>query len=120
MVTGARFGTAHNGLSEWYLQRVSAAVLAVLLPLSFVLVMVVYSGALTQMELLNVLDYPVTRLLRTLLMLALLTHAYLGIRTIVEDYVHRIGVRIPLMALLLVAGISFGIWWSSMIWAWAG
>ncbi len=120
MVADTRFGTAHNGLNEWYLQRVSAVVLAVLLPLSFVLVMVVYSGALTQMELLNVLDYPVTRLLHTLLMLALLTHAYLGIRVIVEDYVHRAGVRIPLMTLLLVTAISFGIWWLSIIWAWAG
>ena len=119
-MSGARYGTAHNGLNEWYLQRVSAVVLAMLLPLLFALLMDVYSGGLTQMELLSLLDHFAVRLLHTLLMLALLTHAYLGIRVIVEDYVHRAGVRIPLMTLWLVTALSAGIWWLSIIWAWAG
>lgn len=120
MVTGARFGTAHSGLSEWYWQRVSAVVLAILLPLLFILVMAVYSGGLNQTNLLGLLDHFIIRILHTLLLLALLMHAYLGIRVIVEDYVHRIGLRVPLMALLLATAAGFAIWWLSIIWAWAG
>jgi len=120
VVSGARFGTAHNGLMEWYLQRVSAVVLAVLLPLLFILLMDVYSGGLNQMRLLSLLDNFAARMLHTLLLLALLTHGYLGIKVIVEDYVHHAGLRIPLMAVLLMTFAGFGIWWLSIIWAWAG
>ena len=118
MVSDARFGTAHNGLSEWYLQRLSAVVLAVLLPLLFVLLMKVYSGALTQIQLLVLLDHFSIRMLHTLLLLAMLTHGYLGIKVIAEDYVHCIGLRISLMAILLMTAAGFGIWWLSIIWAW--
>jgi len=118
MVTGARFGTAHNGLNEWTFQRISAVLLAILAPLMFVLLTGVYSGAVTQMELLNILDCPITRLLHTLLMAALLLHAHLGLKVIVEDYVHSAGLRIPLMAMLMVVMVGLGIWWLSMIWAW--
>jgi len=120
MVSDARLGTAHNGLSEWYLQRVSAVVLALLLPALFVLLMDVYSGGLNQMELLSLLDNFAVRMLHTLLLLALLTHGYLGIKVIVEDYVHYAGLRIALMVTLLMTAASFGIWWLSIIWAWAG
>jgi len=120
MVTGARFGTAHNGLSEWTFQRISAALLAILLPLMFVLLMGVYSGAVTQMKLLDILDGSIARLLHTILMAALLVHAYLGLKVLVEDYVHSAGLRIPLMVMLMVAVGSLGIGWLSIIWAWAG
>lgn len=114
----AHFGTAHNGLSEWYLQRFSAVILVLLLPLLFVLLWCVYSGELTQIQLLGLLDNFVVRMLHTLLLLALLTHAYLGLRVMVEDYVHVAGLRILLMATLLVAAAGFAIWWLSIIWAW--
>jgi succinate dehydrogenase / fumarate reductase membrane anchor subunit len=118
MVTGARFGTAHNGLNEWTFQRISAALLAILLPLMFVLLTGVYSGAVTQMALLDILDCSITRLLHTILMTALLVHAHLGLKVIVEDYVHSAGLRIPLMVMLMVVVGGIGIWWLSMIWAW--
>jgi len=116
MVTGARFGTAHNGLNEWTFQRISAALLTILLPLMFVLLMGVYSGAVTQTELMGILECSITRLLHTLLMTAVLVHAYLGLKVIAEDYVHRAGLRIVLMVILLVVGGSIGIGWFSMIW----
>jgi len=119
-VNGARFGTAHNGLSEWYLQRLSAVVLMVLLPCLFVLLMSVYSGDLTQIQLLALLDHFPVRMLHTLLLLVLLTHAYLGIKVIAEDYVHVTGLRILLMAVLLISALGFAIWWLAIIWAWVG
>ena len=118
MTTTRRYGTAHNGLGDWYVQRLSAVLVALLLPPAFALLMAVYSGSLNQMQLLDLVDGYAGRMLHTLLMIGLLTHAYLGVKVIVEDYLHTAALRIPLMGSLLIGIAGFGIWWLSVIWAW--
>ena len=113
-----RFGTAHNGLGDWYLQRLTAVVVALLLPPAFVLLLSVYSGSLDQMQLLDLVDGYIGRMLHTLLLIALLAHAHLGVKVIVEDYVHIAALRIPLMGAVMVGLTAFGIWWLSVTWAW--
>ncbi|MDX8403616.1 MAG: succinate dehydrogenase, hydrophobic membrane anchor protein [Mariprofundaceae bacterium] len=113
-------GTAHNGLTDWYWQRLSAVLLLVILPLPFVLLCGVYSGALDQFELLNLLDHFISRLLHTLLITAIIVHAYMGLKVIIEDYVHATLLRVPLIAAMLVAMGAIGIWWLALIWAWGG
>jgi len=112
-------GSAHGGLSDWYWQRLSAVVLAFLLPLSFLLMLMVFSGAVDQQGLLDILDHVASRVLHTLLILALMVHAYMGLKVILEDYVHMLAWRIPLIATMLVLMSGFGIWWLALIWAWA-
>jgi len=112
-------GTAHSGLSDWYWQRLSAVVLAVLLPAAFGLLWVVYSGALDQFALLDYLDSFVSRLLHSLLIVALVIHAYMGLKIMIEDYVHA-GLRVFLIAVMLVMMSLFGMWWLALIWAWGG
>lgn len=113
-----RFGTAHNGLGDWYVQRLTAVVVAVLLPPAFVLLLCAYSGAMDQMQVLDVVDGYIGRMLHTLLLVALLTHAHLGVKVIVEDYVHIAALRIPLMGAVMIGLAGFGIWWLSVAWAW--
>ncbi|RLL55960.1 succinate dehydrogenase, hydrophobic membrane anchor protein [Mariprofundus sp. EBB-1] len=112
-------GSAHSGLSDWYWQRLSAVVLAFLLPLPFFLMLMVFSGAVDQQGLLDILDHVASRVLHTLLILALMVHAYMGLKVILEDYVHMLAWRIPLIATMLVVMGGFGIWWLALIWAWA-
>ena len=71
------------------------------------------------MQMLDLVDGYIGRMLHTLLLIALLTHAYLGVKLIVEDYVHMAALRIPMMGALLIGLAGFGIWWLSVIWAWA-
>ncbi|MDQ6988076.1 MAG: succinate dehydrogenase, hydrophobic membrane anchor protein [Mariprofundaceae bacterium] len=113
-----RYGSAHNGLNEWYLQRLSAVVVALLMPLIFALMLGVYNGSLDQMQLLNLLNSHLGRTLHTLFLLALLSHAYLGIKVLVEDYIHIAALRIVLMGLVLSSIVALGIWWLAVIWAW--
>jgi succinate dehydrogenase membrane anchor subunit len=115
---GGRYGTAHNGLGDWYIQRLSAVIVALLLPLLYVLLLLVYDGSLTQMQLLDLVDGHSGRMLQTLLLIAVLTHAYLGVKSIVEDYVHSVAMRIPLMGIVLTGIAGFGVWWLTVIWAW--
>ena len=114
------WGAARNGLSDWLWQRISAVVIALLLPWPLVLLAGVYAGKLDQLALLKLLDAPASRVVQTLLVIALLVHAFIGLKVIAEDYVHAIGLRIVLVNLLLVAMLAVGIWWLAVIWAWVG
>jgi succinate dehydrogenase / fumarate reductase membrane anchor subunit len=87
------------------------------LPLPFFLLWGVYAGHLDQLGLLDILDHPVSRLLHTVLILAVIIHAYLGLKVIIEDYVY-VSLRLPLMGAFLVAVFTFGWWWLALIWAW--
>ncbi len=113
-------GTAHNGLSDWYWQRLSALVLLVTLPLPFLLLWGVYSGALNQFALLDLLDHFLSRLFHTLLIIAIVVHAYLGLKVIFEDYVHAPMLRVLLIGTMLIAMAAAGIWWLALVWAWGG
>jgi len=117
-VKNMRYGSAHNGLNEWYLQRLSAVMIALLMPVVFVLLLAVYNGSLDQTQLLNLLNSHLGRTLHTLFLLALLSHVYLGIKVLVEDYIHVAALRIVLMGLVLSSIAALGIWWLAVIWAW--
>ncbi len=113
------WGSAHSGLSDWYLQRASAVILALLLPWVFVLLWAVALDGLSQQALFALLDSLIVRIMHTLLILALTTHAYLGLKIMIEDYVHT-GIRVLLMGIMLVSMSLFAIWWLALIWAWGG
>ena len=110
-------GAAHNGLEDWFWQRLSAVALALLLPLPYILILCLLCGNANQMVLLDILDHPFSRSIHSLLMLALLVHAYIGIKIIVEDYV-PLRIRLPLLGGVLVAVAGLGFWWMALIWAW--
>jgi len=109
-------GSAHAGLSDWYWQRLSAVVLLLLLPLAFMLLLAVYSGNIDQQGLLRVLHHDVSRVLHSLLILSVMIHAYMGLKVILEDYVHAAAWRVACVASLLVLMGGFGIWYMSLIW----
>jgi len=120
MVSQSRdLGSAHSGFKDWYWQRLSAVVLAVLLPGAFILLWGVYTGALDQFGLLDYLDSFISRILHTLLIIALIIHAYMGLKVMIEDYVHA-GMRVFLIASMLVMMSLFGMWRLALIWAWGG
>ncbi len=109
-------GSAHSGISDWYWQRLSAVVLAVLLPLPFFLLIAVYSGSIDQQGLQHIVNHLFSRLLSTILIAALIIHAYIGLKVMIEDYVHVAGLRGILIGLMLVAMFAFSIWWLAIIW----
>jgi len=113
-------GSAHGGISDWYWQRLSAVVLAVLLPLPLLLLTGVYGGYIDQPGLQQILSHLLSHLLSTILIAALVIHAYTGLKVMIEDYVHVAGMRGVLIGVMLVLMFTFSIWWLAMIWAWGG
>ncbi|OIO70574.1 MAG: succinate dehydrogenase, hydrophobic membrane anchor protein [Zetaproteobacteria bacterium CG_4_9_14_3_um_filter_49_83] len=112
-------GVSHHGVGEWYWQRASAVLLMFLLPCAFYVLGMVYAGVWQQSDVLRIVQMPWVRVLHSLLLMALLLHAYLGIKVVIEDYLHITGIRVSLMFLITSLLAVFGIAWLALIWGWA-
>lgn len=80
-------GASHAAVSHWWLQRVTAVALLILLPwfvISLITALLSPDVALVA----NWFASPLHSLLMVLLLIALFWHAKLGFQVVVEDYVH--------------------------------
>jgi len=105
---------AHRGLDTWLIQRASAVVLAIGLP-----AFLIYAASQP------VLDYATWRSLfaplfvkvgALLFVAALLAHAWLGLREVFIDYVHRLGLRLALYFGFGVLYLACLIWAVDILW----
>ena len=81
-----QFGSARDGLREWRLQRLTAIAL---IPLSLYFAASILSVATSDRKTAaDWLSSPVPALLVILVVLAGITHALIGVRSVILDYVH--------------------------------
>lgn len=109
IVTGA-----HYGLRSWLVQRVSAVVMAAyaLLIAGWVLLnSPVGYDAWTALFSSNVV-----RSFTLLVLLAVFSHAWVGVRDIVMDYVKSAGVRLVIHVLVILALLLYAIWSVQILW----
>ena len=106
-------GTAKDGTSHWWGQRVSAVAL-LFLGLWFAWLLAVtpdFSHAAVVAE----IGRPINSILLLLLSVTLAYHSYLGIQVVIEDYVHAPGLKVATLLfsrfvhILLVAAAVFAI-----------
>ena len=105
---------AHYGLTDWLIQRLTAVV------------MVVYTVLLLGVALWNGgIDYPLWRSLLAhggfklasfLFVVALLYHAWIGMRDIYMDYLKPVGVRLTLEAVTVVVLVGYLGWTIQILW----
>ncbi|HKU15807.1 MAG TPA: succinate dehydrogenase, hydrophobic membrane anchor protein [Steroidobacteraceae bacterium] len=96
-------GTAKDGVSHWWSQRVTSVAL-VLLGLWFV-VSLLRMPTLSHELVLAWIAGPVNAVLLLLLIGTLVYHSQLGVQVVVEDYVHHHGLKIATMLLLTFAHV---------------
>jgi len=105
---------AHYGLGDWLLQRLTAIVMAVYtvgmvacllwhVPSSYADWKAIFSGSLA-------------RLATMVFLLALLYHAWVGMRDIVMDYVKPTGIRLALETAIGGVLVVYLIWAASILW----
>ena len=92
-------GSAREGVESWWLERVTAVAL-VPLTLWFAGSLVALTGS-DYTRFVTWLKAPLDALLMVLLLIALFSHLALGLRVVIEDYVHS-GAKI---AVLLAVGL---------------
>ena len=110
-------GGAHRGLGIWLAQRAGAVVMAIYLPL-FALYAWLAGGP--GYEAWRGLFAPLPAKLATLLFfIALLSHAWIGMREIVIDYVHCprcLGLRLALHFSFAVLYLGCLVWVADILW----
>ena len=88
-------GSAQHGVGDWWIQRVTAIAL-VPLTIWFVASVISLAGADHRAVALW-MGSPVTAVLLILMLAAMFRHAQLGLRVVIEDYVHHEGAKVTLL-----------------------
>ncbi len=106
-------GTAKDGTSHWWGQRVSAIAL-LFLGVWFAYCLATMSG-FSHAETVSFVGRPINSILLLLLSATLAYHSYLGIQVVIEDYVHAPAVKIIALIMsrfahvLLAAAAAFAV-----------
>ena len=114
MVTDRKVTGAHYGLSDWLLQRMTALVMAAYTLL--VLAIVLWNGGLDYALWTALFANAAFQVATFLFMVALLYHAWIGVRDIYMDYVKPVGARLTLQALSVLALIAYLGWTIAILW----
>ena len=105
---------AHYGLMDWLVQRLSAVVMALYTVL--LLAIVLWNGSLDYALWTNLFAHDGFRLASFLFMVALLYHAWIGMRDILMDYVKPAGMRLLLDTVTVVILFAYLGWTLQLLW----
>ncbi|MCG6895558.1 MAG: succinate dehydrogenase, hydrophobic membrane anchor protein [Thiocapsa sp.] len=97
-----------SGLMAWVVQRATSVYLAIFL--TYLLVHFVFNAPAGHAALVNWVAHPVVALSLLLFVPVLLAHAWVGIRDVLIDYVHNLGLRLGLLTLVAFTFIASGLW----------
>ena len=100
-------GTARDGTSHWWSQRVSGAALAIL-GLWFVIALARMPG-FAHADAAVFVGEPLNAVLLMLLTVTMAYHSYLGVQVVIEDYVHGHGLKIAALVLSRFAHVFLAV-----------
>ena len=102
-------GSAKEGVQHWWVQRLTAVALV---PLAVWFVIVILELAATgadRAELVAWVRHPVPAAVWSLLLIAVVYHAALGLQVIVEDYLGNRAARYTLLILIRLGAVLLGV-----------
>lgn len=107
-----------SGLHDWLVQRLSAVVLLgyALYIGGFLLGVSIGHGELTHSLWKGLFSSPVMKIASMVALLAVVAHAWVGIWTVLTDYVKPVGVRFFAQSLLIVTCLSLLLWGLVILW----
>ena len=98
-------GSAKEGVSHWWTQRLTAIAL-IPLGIWFVASVVCLAGA-DHAAITQWLSAPFTLVALSLTLIAAFYHAVLGLQVVIEDYIHTKAVKVTLIILIQFAAFAF-------------
>ena len=105
---------AHYGLAAWLLQRLTAVVMVAYTLLIAGILLACPPATYADWK--GLFSGSFVRLATLLFFLALLYHAWVGVRDIIMDYVKPTGIRLALQALVGTALVFYLVWSVSILW----
>ena len=103
-----------NGLRDWLIQRVTALVLASYT--SFFLFYFLVTPPTRVEEWQALFSTNTMRIASLMALLSLVLHAWIGIWTVMTDYVKPVTLRLPLQIFIILGLIASTIWGITMLW----
>jgi succinate dehydrogenase / fumarate reductase membrane anchor subunit len=105
---------AHYGLADWLAQRLTAAVMIAYTLFAFGILL--WHGGLDHAAWKALFANQFFRVATFLFMLALIYHAWVGMRNITMDYVKPLAVRLPLQGAIIAALVAYAGWTIGILW----
>lgn len=105
---------AHYGTRDWLLQRLTAVVMAAFTV--GLLVCIAWHAPASQADWKAIFGGTFVRLATMLFFVALLYHAWVGMRDILMDYVKATGLRLTLQLAVGLVLLLYLIWSASILW----
>ncbi|HSM20879.1 MAG TPA: succinate dehydrogenase, hydrophobic membrane anchor protein [Rubrivivax sp.] len=105
---------AHYGFRDWLCQRVTAALMAIFTVV--LIVQVLLPGPLDYYRWSGIFAAQWMKVLTFVVILALLYHAWVGVRDIWMDYVKPVGMRLTLQAFSIVWLLGCAGWAVQVLW----
>ena len=105
---------AHYGLRDWLLQRLTAVVMAAYTVVVAVCLLVHAPANSTELHALFAGGF--VRVATMLFFVALLYHAWVGLRDIFMDYVKPVWVRLTLQAIVGQVLVGYLLWSAAILW----
>ncbi len=102
-----------SGFRAWMWQRASAVYLAGFL--FYILVCLIAAAPVDHQELKSWMGNPGMWLATALFFLALLLHAWIGVRDVIMDYIKPAGLRLGMLAAVFVFLLICGLWVVSIL-----
>jgi succinate dehydrogenase / fumarate reductase membrane anchor subunit len=109
---------AHYGWSDWLAQRATAVVMALYTLL--VLGIALYEGGIDYASWTALFANPAFRIATLLFGLALIWHAWIGMRDIWMDYVRPMGLRLAIDVLTVLVLVGYAAWLVDVLWGRGG
>jgi len=106
---------AHYGLKDWLVQRVTAVIMV--LYTLWMLAVTLYNGGIDYALWQALFANGVFRIATLLFGLALLWHAWIGMRDIWMDYIKPTAVRLALEVMTFVVLVAYAAWLAQILWA---
>ena len=106
---------AHYGLMDWLVQRLSAVVMALYTLL--LLAVVLWNGGIDYALWTDLFAHGGFKLASFLFMVAMLYHAWIGVRDILMDYIRPAGVRLLLESITVLLLVAYLGWTMQILWA---
>ena len=97
--------TGKTGGLAWFFQRISAAILFILLILHFVTYHFIGKGVVTYDRVTTAMKSPWFNLIQFLFLITAVYHGFNGVWAVVEDYVHSKPWRLTLYSLIVTVAV---------------
>ena len=97
-----------SGMQAWLLQRFSAVYIAIF---SIMLTLMVWGGEeLSYRSWVALFAQPWLQVMSSLFVIALLLHAWIGLRDVILDYIKPVGIKMLVMTAIVLVLLASGFW----------